>query len=405
MSLLNQPSRLMISADDLEWGSGNNFNITLPEAITSAQGVDCARAVIPNTQYPIPTYQSQFIYEVNGVQQSLRATVARNYTSITELVTQLNADAVAQSQSLSFSYDESTTRVSVVIAPGAANVVRVQAGINDQLVVGADAAAVPYQVLTIPAGSYSLSQFASVLQSTIQPFITANNNAVGQFATLQVTVPSNNTLLFTLNAYNNYPPTAFNFTGSNIPVPLPTNETARAGFAALIGETYNQQNGTYFQGSASTSTLQPPNPVVTTPTSVRVSPRSVYPGGPEDKLRFALNTRLGFPYAGLTGIAGQTLTGTFMPNILRTKVIYILCNISVNDSISTDGLRNVLAKVPVDSVYGGTTIFAPAELVYNRIVPQTYQNIQVQLLDDNYQPYQLQVEEPTEIELVFKYAE
>jgi hypothetical protein len=76
---------------------------------------------------------------------------------------------------------------------------------------------------------------------------------------------------------------------------------------------------------------------------------------------------------------------------------------AMNDSLSTDGLRTCIAKIPVNSAYGGLTIYAPGELNFSRVVTNTLQNIQISLLDDNYQPYSLNVEEPTELEIFFKY--
>ena len=83
-----------------------------------------------------------------------------------------------------------------------------------------------------------------------------------------------------------------------------------------------------------------------------------------------------------------------------------MCNVVLNDSISTDGLRTAIAKVPISSTYGGLTIYSPPVLNYNRLVPsQGYQNIQVSLLDDQYQPYPIQTEEFCELELVFRYSQ
>jgi hypothetical protein len=120
MSLLNQPSRLVISGDDAEWSNnastgGQLINMTLPEPIVGAEGVDCARAVIPNTQYPIPNYQNTFYYSLNGVPSSVVLTNNRNFTSITELITQLNTDATNQGKPVVFTYNNDTTRISATI--------------------------------------------------------------------------------------------------------------------------------------------------------------------------------------------------------------------------------------------------------------------------------------------------
>lgn len=412
MSLLNQPSRIFISSDDLEWGTGGyNYNITLAEAVQGAAGVDCARAVIPTTLYPIPDYQNKFLYSIGGVDYTLTLTNNRNFANVPDLVTQLNADAIAQSQDLTFSFNSTTDRVSVVIGQNTPQV-SIIAGVNDQLVMGADAGPNPYGLVIIPEGNYSLAQFATALQTAMQPYITSNDVPhTGPGATITVSVVGGNTLKFDINKYSVYPAISLNFNG--VPVPgLPTaNAANRAALATIMGFVYGATPGAndYFNIiSSSLSTITAPNPAALSVPTVAVAPRSSYPlagGIDDDKNRFALNTRLGFPYTGLSGTAGTAIVGTILPNLLRTKVIYVLCNIAVNDSLSTDGLRNVLCKIPVNSVYGGYTFYAPAELNFCRIVPQTYQNIQISYLDENYQPYPLNIEEISEIELVFKYNE
>ena len=78
----------------------------------------------------------------------------------------------------------------------------------------------------------------------------------------------------------------------------------------------------------------------------------------------------------------------------------------MNTSISTDGLRTAIAKIPVNSTFGGLTIYSPPVIAWNKLVPSNgYQNIQVSLIDDQYQPYPLQKEEFCEFELAFKYGE
>jgi hypothetical protein len=276
----------------------------------------------------------------------------------------------------------------------------------------ADAGPNPQALLTIPEGNYTLAQFAIVLQTVMQPYITSNDVPhVGPGATIAVSVVGGNTLKFDLNKYATYPLISFNFKGIPYTGSPPADDANRAALTAILGFPWNAtpNQGTYFIFvSNSLSSITAPNPAGLTVPTVTVAPRIDYPlAGGEDavKNRFAVNTRLGFPYSGLSGTAGTAIVGTILPNLLRTKVIYVLCNISVNDSLSTDGLRTVLAKIPVNSVYGGYTFYAPAELNFNRIVPQTYQNIQISYLDENYQTYPLNVEEISEIELVFKYNE
>ena len=411
MSLLNQPSRIFISSDDLEWGQGGfNYNITLAEAVQGASGVDCARAVIPTTLYPIPDYQNRFLYSIGGVDYVLILTNDRNFSNVPDLITQLNADALAQSQDLTFSFNNTTDRVSVVIGQNTPQAVII-AGVNDQLVMGSDGGPNPEELITIPEGNYTIAQFATVLQTAIQPFITSNDVPhVGPGATIAVSVVGGNTLKFDISKYATYPLISFNFKGVPVPTLTTANDANRAALATIMGFPYNVSPGNdyFILVSTSLDSITAPGPVAFIVPPVAVAPRTAFPlAGGEDavKNRFALNTRLGFPYSGLSGTAGTAIVGTILPNLLRTKVIYVLCNIAVNDSLSTDGLRTVLCKIPVNSVYGGYTFYAPAELNFCRIVPQTYQNIQISYLDENYQSYPLNIEEISEIELVFKYPE
>ena len=121
--------------------------------------------------------------------------------------------------------------------------------------------------------------------------------------------------------------------------------------------------------------------------------------------KFALNTRLGYANNGV-GSAVISYVGTLLPNLIRSKVVYVLCNVVMNTSISTDGLRTAIAKIPVNSTFGGLTIYSPPVIAWNKLVPSNgYQNIQVSLIDDQYQPYPLQKEEFCEFELAFKYGE
>jgi hypothetical protein len=274
MSYANQPSRLLISSDDLAYGQGNNFNITLPEPITGATTVDLIRAVIPNTGYTIPPYQENLYLIVNG-------------TPVTVLMPRIQwFDGIANQTTPPITYNN------------------------------------PF-----------LPKLQTALNATVFPG--------------GVTVTA---------AY----------TGNQ---PVPTTPAQRIQLTVSAGV-------------------------------IAAAPSTQWP------TRFALNTRLGFPNVGL-GIdtPSSTIIGTFLPNLIRSKVVYVLCNVVMNDSISTDGLRTAIAKIPVNSTYGGLTIYNPPVLNYNRLVPsQGYQNIQVSLLDDQYQPYPIQTEEFCELELVFRYS-
>lgn len=383
MSLLNQPTRLVVSGDDAEWSNnastgGQTINLTLPEPIVGANGVDCARAIIPNTQYPVPAYQSIFYYTLNGVQDSVLLTSARNFTSVQDLITQLNIDATNQSKPVVFTYDSTTTRISATISSNTPLVV-ITAGLNDSLQIARVVSGITTTHTTnVVPGTYSVLTFSNIINVEFNNVCIALDPA---YSSGNATIGVGNIATFNLGT-----------SAANVFLDFTTGYTATQ-TAALVA----------LYGVASASSPFTTGSVVGTqaiqvgPLSAAVSPRTSWP------TRFALNTRLGFPNTGITGTAGTAIVGTFLPNILRTRVLYLLCNISLNDSISTDGLRTILAKIPVNSSYGGLTIYEQKDYNFCRIVQSSYQNVEISLIDDNYQPYQLTIEEPMEIEFVFTY--
>jgi len=263
MSYANQPVRLLISSDDLQSGTGNNFAISLPEAITGATKVDLIRAVIPNTGYNIPDYQNTFYYALSSAPSNKLTLVLTNkqyFAGLADLVTQLNADSTAQSRSITWSLNPATGT---------------------------------------GTGTYRITA------------------------------------------------------------------------------TYTGGGGAYVIPAVSTDWAT----------------------------QFALNTRLGYANQGVNGNV-ISYVGTLLPNLIRSKVVYVLCNVVMNTSISTDGLRTAIAKIPVNSTFGGLTIYNPPVVAWNKLVQHNaYQSIQISLIDDQYQPYPLQKEEFCEIEIAFKYCD
>jgi hypothetical protein len=262
MSYANQPARLLISSDDLQSGIGNNFSISLPEAITGATKVDLIRAVVPNTGYNIPDYQNTFYYALSGAPStilSFKLTNNQYFASLADLITQLKADCIAQSQNIDWSLNP------------------------------------------------------------------ASGTGTGTYR---------------------------------------------------ITATYTGGGGQY----------------------VIPAVQSSWP------TKFALNTRLGYANSGV-GTNVISNVGTLLPNLIRSKVLYVLCNVVMNTSISTDGLRTAIAKIPVNSTFGGLTIYNPPVVAWNKLVQSnSYQSINIQLIDDQYQPYPIQKEEFCEFEIAFKYC-
>ena len=117
--------------------------------------------------------------------------------------------------------------------------------------------------------------------------------------------------------------------------------------------------------------------------------------------QFALNTRLGFLDAG--SATAQTITAPMLGNLISTRSFYILCDIVVNNTISTDGLRTAVARIPVNNIYGGSVIYVPPVRDTYRVFLDSFQNVNIQILDDNYQPYDLYKEEMCEFEFTLRY--
>jgi hypothetical protein len=212
---------------------GYVINITLPEAIIDAKGVECSRATIPNSLYPIPDYQKNFYFRWsngtgNAPVKTLTLTNQRYFANPDEVVAQLNLDSTAQNLGIIFSYNSVTKRISFT-ATDPAN----------------------HQVLACPSSDW----------------------------------------------------------------------------------------------------LTP----------------------------FSLNSRLGF--SDKQNIFQVSWKAPLLPNLIRTKVIYLCSNICVDDTMNADGaLRNIIAKIPNNSFYGGLNIYEPIYPQYGRIVSSTIQRIQVILL-------------------------
>jgi hypothetical protein len=185
MSFVNQPSRILISSDDADYSTNSiygsqQFNLTLPESVVGARGIDCARAQIPTTLYNIPNYQNRFYYTINGAVQSLTLTNNQFFSQISDLITQLNADAVAQGDPLTFSYSNTTTRITVAVS-GMTNFPHmVVDGTNNSFSVGGYAG---FTSVPLTNGVYTPAAFATMFAAQLQTAI----QAVAGFGTATVT--------------------------------------------------------------------------------------------------------------------------------------------------------------------------------------------------------------------------
>lgn len=389
MSFVNQPSRILISGDDLEWSSntqygGQSLNLTLPESVVGAKGVDCARAVIPTTLYNIPDYQNRFYYNIADTTYFITLTNDRVFNNIGELIIQLNSDAVAQGAPVIFSYDLVTTRITATFS-----VVNFPHVIVDDTnnIIGT-AGVVEFLDINLINGTYIPADFATMVAAQFQIKLQLcpgyETSTVSGYLT---TIPDP---FYAINSLSLQFENIFGFNGW-VNVSYTPAQSLLTGYVAVSAIFIQPNNPFTFR----------PGPVnILSPETASVSNKSQW------TTKYALNTRLGFPNTGISAtVSGSSAVarGTFLPNILRTRVIYLLSNASVNDSITTDGLRNVIAKIPVTSGYGGFSIYEQKDYNFCRIIQSSYQNVTLSLLDENYEPYELVFEEPMEIELVFSY--
>jgi hypothetical protein len=133
----------------------------------------------------------------------------------------------------------------------------------------------------------------------------------------------------------------------------------------------------------------------------------------------SLNLRIGFCQGGGNVILSPTLTvrGLVPPNSTGNRFIaptyanlvysqncYILSNFVQGSGISSGGQHNVLATVPMAAPPLGVSIFnAPLVNWLTRVVKEIYE-INIVLLDDNYQPFLLPNSAIVNVDLGFSYT-
>lgn len=376
----NSPDKIYISGDDVEYGETyNEWTYTLGNTVVGATGIDIINASIPNTEYPIPDYQNKFYYSMDtagSVIQTITLSNDRNFTNVADLVAQLNIDASGAFFPLTFSYNTTTNRVSVESTVPSGSQYLVVNNLNKTIV----CTGMPNVVLT--EGYYTLAEFLTEFQTKLTASITSVAGFSG--ATCTVSAPGN-ILTITTTGTSGHPGVIIG--GQTIQVQL------LIGWAGKLNEPIDN-----------------PSPPITgtaqldfnSALSFRIAPKSKW------LTPFALNTRLGFTDNPPNVVVNDTITGTIMPNILRTRTIYILLDAIMNSSLTTDGSRgqgvgNVLARVPVNAVYGGLITYENTALHYLRQVPKAFQNLRLSLLDENLQPLGIAKEEIWEVQLAVRY--
>jgi hypothetical protein len=384
MSAVNQPSKLYVSSKDTEYGiQGYVSNITLPESILDCKGVELSRAVIPYTLYPIPDYENKFYYSINGVVDSVTLNNNRNFGSIPDLITELNSDAQVQNKPVVFSYNDTVNRISATIST-AEQYIFVQAGLTDRIYVTVSDGTGSFTTSTanIVPGRYTLASFQNVCtfafnQACLDALGPGSNGVFSINTTTKVCTFSVAQSVGSNAVYVDFAPQGVS--------PERTNAMkALYGFVSNVGYLNYQVSGV--------------NPMNFQSDTVQILAKTLWPS------QFALNTRLGYSSDGVSGVGGTAIVGTFLPNIIRTKVIYITTNMAIDDTMNANGaMRSAIAKVPVNATYGGLVVYAPIKLQFGRIVSSNIQRVSITILDDNLQPYALKADESWELEFSFAY--
>lgn len=147
-------------------------------------------------------------------------------------------------------------------------------------------------------------------------------------------------------------------------------------------------------------------------------PQKFVPGYP-------LNLRVGYSMSGqcpgkmsvaaasqwpLANVKNTWFTGVPVPvdsypNLVYTNGVSLLASFITNSSLTSNNYHNLLAVVPVDSVPLGITNYICATSNLLTKISQTIQTVQIQMLDDAGQPYELPDNAQVSLEVSFSYQD
>jgi hypothetical protein len=141
---------------------------------------------------------------------------------------------------------------------------------------------------------------------------------------------------------------------------------------------------------------------------------------------YTLNLRVGYSMSGqcpgkmsiaaasnwvLANVANEWFAGDIdipvdsYPNLVYTNGISLLASFITNSSLTSNNYHNLLAVVPVDSVPLGITNYICATSNLLTKLSQTIQTVQIQMLDDAGQPYELPDNAQVSLEVSFSYQD
>jgi hypothetical protein len=138
----------------------------------------------------------------------------------------------------------------------------------------------------------------------------------------------------------------------------------------------------------------------------------ILPGAaPDLNGQFSLATRVGFAYSVvspvlLTGVAvvgGEELWPNSSPNLVFTQTVFLRSSVVQGSSESSNNDHDLLVTVPISAPPLGVTLYqAKTEQPLRRVAKQLFQ-IDIQMTDDNDQPYYLPDSAIVNTELYFLY--
>jgi hypothetical protein len=120
-----------------------------------------------------------------------------------------------------------------------------------------------------------------------------------------------------------------------------------------------------------------------------------------------MNLRLGFTLADtgvLFNIPGATFTAYSWADLVYTQNIILLANVIPGSSLGSGGQHNVLAVVPMNAPPLGVSLYsAPMVNWLTKVMKEIYE-IEITMLDDNYQPYNVPNNAIVNIEMGYSYV-
>lgn len=432
----NRPARLFIRSDDAidRAGSGNpgDFQMPLREPILEAKGVQLLSARIPNIFPQVPDYQRWFIYvtydyqgfrHIRGFRLCASTERQRYFANYADIVEQLNDDAkywveldaakpLSTSRYLSlaltpgtpdvqFEYDARNRKINtrnVCIAPPS-SIYQLVSGFNNVMQISATDAGgnIDYRNIVVAPGLYANTADLAVAMT--------NALSVGAVP-LAVSSPVNGQLQYTW-IDSNVPITfalVFNAT-TNYPVTLAQNSALAFGFSypytntQVIGNSFVNNQAIPFDNPTAPSTLQLASVAEAAATLVYTELVKNY---------LFLNQILGYNVGELQPPSGPVATGgVIVPvsfcDLVRTQTIYIQSNLTLNGTMCSNGMRNIIQTIPVNVPQLGVISYQSSQAHYIWNTPENIMNINIKLIDENGQPLPMTLNAQTEFELGFLY--